>query len=60
VVKEIELKQTFLVKNKKQTYFLIYTMLGCKEKLRREKVVRENLRREKEMRNRVDLMCWLV
>jgi hypothetical protein len=35
-------------------------MLGCKEKVRREKVVRENLRREKDMRNIVDLMCWFV
>jgi hypothetical protein len=36
------------------------TMLGCKDKVRREKVVRENLRREKEMRNRVEVMDCLI
>jgi hypothetical protein len=35
-------------------------LLGCKEKIRREKEVRERLGREKNERNRVDLMYGLV
>jgi hypothetical protein len=39
---------------------LFYGVFGCREKLRREKDVREIMRREKEMRNRVDLRYCLV
>jgi hypothetical protein len=35
-------------------------LLGCKEKIRREKKVRENVRREKYERNRIDLWYCLV
>jgi hypothetical protein len=35
-------------------------LLGCKEKMRREKEVRERVGREKNERNRVDLMYGLV
>jgi hypothetical protein len=47
----------------KNSYSLLansYTMFGWEEKIKREKEVRESKRREKNMRNRVDLMCWLV
>jgi len=35
-------------------------MFGCEKKLRREREVRKRDRREKNMRNRVDLLYFLV
>jgi hypothetical protein len=35
-------------------------MLGCREKVKREKKVRENMGREKDVRNRRDFMECLV
>jgi hypothetical protein len=35
-------------------------MLGSREKVRREKKVRDNMRREKDVRNRRDFMDCLV
>ena len=37
-----------------------YTLFGYKERMRREKEVRESMRREKDVRNRVDLEYCLV
>jgi hypothetical protein len=35
-------------------------MLGCREKVRREKNAKENMRREKDVRNRRDFMDCLL
>jgi hypothetical protein len=35
-------------------------MFGCEKKIRREKELRKSMRREKIVRNRVDLMYYLV
>jgi hypothetical protein len=35
-------------------------VFGCEKKKRREKEARKSMRREKYVRNRVDLLCYLV
>jgi hypothetical protein len=48
------------IRERERENSFINTMLGCREKVKREKNVRENMRREKDVRNRSDFMNCLV